>query len=374
MRIAMLLSLGVSWSREAALRLSELGHEVHAIDFASEVTDNYLRGRDELYSGAVAKLRNGVAGIHIIPGEDVSQFRYLRYAPRLRKICKDLHSDVLVSLWGGGCALISCASGVRPYAVFLGGGDILRVSGVQKMVSRFTLNKSLVSFANGKYFAEKARNFAPNAPIRPIYLGVDTQRFVPGKPDASPVVIICTRGFERAYNNAYLIEALAHFPDSVSDFKVVFTSAGKFLDGTRALADRILSPAMRARVQFLNGVTDDEMLENLRNAHIYTSVSRYDGTSISLLEALSCSLFPVLSDIPPNREWFDPQVQNGILVPLDQPAVYAEHLQRAIRDSAFRDRVGSFNRRLVLDRADGRKTMAEMAAVLEAAIGGRNGN
>jgi predicted homoserine dehydrogenase-like protein len=36
--------------------------------------------------------------------------------------------------------------------------------------------------------------------------------------------------------------------------------------------------------------------------------------------------------------------------------------------------VGPFNRRLVLERADGRKTMAEMAAVLEAAIGGRNGN
>ena len=42
MRIALLLSLGVPWSREAALRLSELGHEVHAIDFEREVKGTYL--------------------------------------------------------------------------------------------------------------------------------------------------------------------------------------------------------------------------------------------------------------------------------------------------------------------------------------------
>jgi glycosyltransferase involved in cell wall biosynthesis len=374
MRIAVLLSLGVSWSREAALRLCELGHEVHAIDFESEVTGNYLRGRDDLHSEGIAKLRSSVAGIHLIPGSDISQLRYLRYAPRLRKICKDIKGDVLLSLWGGGFAMISCASGIRPYAVFLGGGDILRVSGIQKMMSRYALDRAAISFANGEYFGEKAKTFAPNASIESIYLGVDPKRFVPGTPSPSPVVIICTRGFAPVYNNGYLIEALAHLPDSLPDFKVVFTSAGESFERTRALADRILTPAMRARVRFLNGVTDEGMLENLRNAHIYTSLSRYDGTSISLLEALSCGLFPILSDIPQNSEWIDPQVRNGMLVPLDQPATYARLLEEAIRDADHRKNVAGFNRRLILDRADGRKTMARVASLLEAAIGSRNNN
>ncbi|HVB57114.1 MAG TPA: glycosyltransferase [Candidatus Acidoferrales bacterium] len=374
MRIAMLLSLGVSWSREAALRLTELGHEVHAIDFESELNGNYLQGRDDLHAMAVAKLTRAVAGVHMIPGKDISQWRYLRYAPRLRKICKDIHADVLLSLWGGGFAMISCASGIRPYAVFLGGGDILRVSGMQKMLSRYALNQAAVSFANGQYFGERAKAFAPNALIHPIYLGVDTNKFVPGAPPASPVVIICTRGFLPVYNNRYLIEALAQLPESLPDFRVIFTSAGQSLNETRDLSDRILTPAMRQRVQFLNGVTDEGMLANLRGAHIYTSLSRYDGTSISLLEALSCGLFPILSDIPQNREWIDPQIRNGMLVPLDQPARYAEQLAQAIRNETHRKSVAAFNREFILQRADGRKTMAQVAKLLKEAIGSRSNN
>jgi glycosyltransferase involved in cell wall biosynthesis len=268
--------------------------------------------------------------------------------------------------------MISCISGIRPYAVFLGGGDVLRVSGIQKAISRFALNRAAINFANGKYFGERAQIFAPDAVIHPIYLGVDPDRFVPGTPEPSPVVIVCTRGFIPIYNNRYVIEALAQLPAALPEFRIVFTSTGTSLGEDRAFAEQTLSRSLLERVQFLNGVTDEAMLENLRNAHIFTSMARYDGTSISLLEALSCGLFPVLSDIPQNREWIDPLARNGMLVPLDQPAVFAKHLAEAIRDSSLRTGVAAFNRRLVLERADGRKTMAHMASLLETAIGQRN--
>jgi glycosyltransferase involved in cell wall biosynthesis len=92
------------------------------------------------------------------------------------------------------------------------------------------------------------------------------------------------------------------------------------------------------------------------------------------LEALSCGLYPILSDIPQDREWIDPHVRNGTLVPLDQPQKYACILEEAIRNSAHRKTVLAFNRRLILERADGRKTMAHVASLLEAAIGSRSKN
>lgn len=374
LRIAMLVSLSVSWSREAALRLNELGHEVHAIDFESEMEGNYLRGREDLNSGSIAKLHETLTGVHLIRGSDISQWRYLKYAPQLRRICKKINADVLFSLWGGGFAMISYVSGIRPYAVFLGGGDVLRVSGIQKVISRIALNRAALVLANGQYFGEKAKAFAPQADIHPIYLGVDTNKFILGTPASSPVVIVCTRGFSPVYNNNYLIEALSLLPESVPDFRVVFTSTGQLLNEAKSSADRMLTPAMRRRVTFLDGVTDEGMLENLRSAHIYASFSRYDGTSISLLEALSSGLFPILSDIPQNREWIDPQVRNGMLVPLDAPAILAQRLEKAIRDEVHCRAVRPFNRRLILDRADGRKTMAKAASLLEAAIGSNRHN
>ena len=372
MRLAMLMSLNVSWAREAALRFAELGHDIHAIDFENEVSGTYLGARDDLYSGAVQKLRAAVRGIHTIPGKDVSQWRYLRYAGRFRSICDSIQPDVLLSLWGGGFAAMCYASGVRPYSVYVCGGDILRVSGIQKAVSRHALGRAAAVFANGNYFGERTRAFAPSVTVHSAYLGVDPQKFTPGTPKPGPVVIVCTRGFMPVYNNGYLVEAVAKLPETVPDFRVVFTSAGASLNETRALADKILKPSIRRKVEFLNGVTDEALLEHLRSAHIYTSVSRYDGTSISLLEALSCGLFPVLSDIPPNREWIDQQTPNGLLVPFDNPAEYARSLETAIVQASWRERVAPFNRQLILDRADGRKTMAFVASTLEKAIGLRN--
>ncbi|MBV9743918.1 MAG: glycosyltransferase family 4 protein [Acidobacteriia bacterium] len=360
------MSLGVSWAREAALRFAEAGHEVHAIDFADEPSGNYLRGRSDVHDAPIARLRNTLSGVHIIPGRDISQWRYIKYAPRLRRICRSVQPDILLSLWGGGFAAISYLSGIRPYAVYVCGGDILRVSGFQKAFSRQALRRASVVFANGKHFSAKTREFVPEARIVPAYLGVDTDRFRPGNPKL-PVTIVCTRGFSKVYNNRYIIEALAVMPEPVPDFRVVFTSAGDELAETRAFADRLLPPAMRRRIEFLGGVTDEELLSNLQNAHLYTSVSRYDGTSISLLEAMSCGLYPILSDIPANREWVEPSQSNGTLIPLDQPKEYAKALRRSI-EGAPHQHAAMFNRGLILDRADGRKTMADVLSTLEHAL------
>lgn len=364
MRLAILMPLTVTWSREVAIRLAGLGHEIHAIDFEREVQGNYLRDREDIHSPAINRLRRAIAGIHTIPGKSISQMRYAMYAPRLAKIFRDIKADTLLTLWGGGFAAIAYLSGIRPYAVFVGGGDILRVSGLQKAVSKKALSKASVVLANGDFFARRAQEFAPEASVVPLYYGIDPCRFTPGHPPSSPVVILCTRGFSRPYNNGYLIEGIATLPTDVPDFRVVFTSAGETLEETKSLADSILRPEMRRRVEFLNGVTDDAMLENLQRAHIYSSASLYDGTSISLLEALSCGLFPVVSDIPANTEWIRDGGCNGTLFPLNQPSAYGRALLQAIQDADLRSRAAVLNRQSILDRADSRKTIANLASIL----------
>ena len=293
--------------------------------------------------------------------------RYAMYAPRLAKIFRDIKADTLLTLWGGGFAAIAYLSGIRPYAVFVGGGDILRVSGLQKTLSRKALSKASVVLANGDFFARRTQEFAPGASVVPLYYGIDPSKFMPGNPPPNPVIVLCTRGFSRPYNNGYVIQALATMPANVPDFQMVFTSAGEILEETKSLADSILTPEMRRRVKFLNGVTDDAMLENLQRAHVYTSASLYDGTSISLLEAFSCGLFPVVSDIPANTEWIRDGGCNGTLFPLNDASSYGRALLQAIQDADLRSRAAGVNRQAILDRADSRKTIANLASILSGA-------
>jgi len=154
------------------------------------------------------------------------------------------------------------------------------------------------------------------------------------------------------------------------DYTVTFVSKGPGLDAARRFADASLPPPVRKRVSFLGGVSNDALVAVLRKAHVYVSASLSDGTSISLLEALASGLFPVLSDLPQNREWIDPGLENGILFPPGDPTALASALGRAISKPALRAGARGYNRQMTVDRADNRKSMIRLAGMLKDAFVG----
>jgi glycosyltransferase involved in cell wall biosynthesis len=366
MRLALLMPIGSPWARRIALQLAALGQSVHVIDFAKPRTGiGYLSAYDDFQSSSIASLCDTVAGVQMLDSRFRCGVRYFTCPPQLERSCRHDGVEFLLSLYGGGWATMAYLSGIRPYAVYVVGSDVLKAGALSRWMSSRALASAKVVFANGQYLADRTREFAPDAAVQPLLFGVDTGVFAPRATALHPLRIVCTRGFLPVYNNEYLIRAIPLLDDCFDDCEVVFTSSGPDLEAARSLATRLLPAGMRRRVQFRAGVTDREMLEVVQSAHVYTSLSRSDGTSTSLLEALSCGLFPVLSDIPQNREWVEPDLQNGILVPLDQPAALAAALRRAMKDGPLRARAAEINRRLVLQRADANANMATMIETLE---------
>ncbi|MGB7849078.1 MAG: glycosyltransferase [Candidatus Acidiferrum sp.] len=370
MRLAILMSVASPWSREAAVRLAESGHEIHVISFRHDRDGVYLRRSDSFLDSGMHRLQATVAATHLIDSGVNSTMRYLLSAPMLRRILKRCEADVLLTLYGGGFAVLAFASGFRPYAVYVVGSDILDRRRLKRGVARIALRSASAVFVNGAYLAEKTRELIPNTRPMSLYLGVDTERFSPRPRLARPVRIVCTRGFLPVYNNEYLIRALARIRDEAADFTVTFVSGGPLLDSSQRLADELLSPKVRSRVEFLGGVSDERLTDIVRESHIYISTSRSDGTSSSLLEALASGLFPIISDIPQNREWVTPNgdVRNGILVPLDEPETLARALQEGVLEEQWRNGVAEYNRSLVLTRANSRRNMATLAATLASIV------
>jgi glycosyltransferase involved in cell wall biosynthesis len=370
MRLAVLMSVASPWAREVIARLAESDHEIHVIAFREDRDGGYLRTSDDFQSSGVQRLKDNAARVHFMDSNVRSQLRYLLSAPTLRRILGRCGADALLTLYGGGFAAMAFASGFRPYAVYAVGSDVLENRRLWRGMARIALRSANCIFVNGIYLTEKTRELVPSAHPILLYLGVDTERFSPSPRSAKPVRIVCTRGFWRVYNNEYLIRALAMMPDTVGDFTVTFVSSGPLLASSRQLADELLPCHVRSRVEFLGGVSDERMAEILRISHIYVSTSRSDGTSSSLLEALASGLFPVLSDIPQNREWINVRkgLRNGILVPLDEPDTLVRALHEAILDECWRNEVAKYNRSLVLTRASSRTTMKDLALTLESIV------
>src|SRR5262249_18912344 len=105
------------------------------------------------------------------------------------------------------------------------------------------------------------------------------------------------------------------------------------------------------QMRFVGWVSDAGMLTALHSASCYVSASLSDGTSSSLLEAMACGLYPILSDIPANREWVV-DGENGMLFPPGDHSALARCLERAISERPWMSSAREMNRRLVEERAN----------------------
>jgi glycosyltransferase involved in cell wall biosynthesis len=351
------------------LQLVELGHTVHLIDFRrSALGETYLRLEDKWQEVDIADLDKRVASVNLIDSPTRTTWRYIASVPYLRRILLRCRPDLLLTLYGGGLGLMAFLSGFRPYAVYVVGSDVLFATGLRRRITSKLLNTAGIVFANGGHLAEKTREIATRASVVPLLLGVDLDRWTPGVCELGTVGIVCTRGFISVYNNALLIEAAALLPTSLPDFSITFTSGGPLLGEVRKQAKHLLPPRIYDRVRFLGGIPDEDLQQLLQQSSIYVSLSRSDGTSASLLEALACGLYPVLSDIPANREWIDSSAGNGTLVPLAEPEVLARVLVEVILDHEGRKNASLHNRRIIEQRANSRKNMQCMIDHLRALI------
>lgn len=366
MRLAIVMNIGSPWARDVATHLSGAGLEVHAIDFGDAEAGGYISSSDAFQRAEVRALQENLAGVHLLRAGGGAA-RHFRAVPEFRRLLTRLRPDRLLTLYGGGFANLAWLSGFRPYVVYVVGSDVLLISGVRKVLALRALRSAALVVANGEYLASRTRELDPTLTVEPLYLTVDTDVFKPGA-TADGRRIVCTRGFLPVYNNGYLIEGLAALGDRVpADVVVTFVAPGPELGEVSAMADRMLAPDVRRRVRFLNGLGRSELVKELQQSDVYVSLSRSDGTSLSLLEALATGIFPVLSDLPQNREWVTAEEHNGILVPFDRPGALAEALQSSLDDADWRASAGRINRTKVIDRASPGPNTQALIRMLEAA-------
>jgi glycosyltransferase involved in cell wall biosynthesis len=360
MKIALLMTVASPQSRDIALQVARQGHELHIVDAESLGSMSYATSKDAYQQENIRILEGIAKGVHRVTYGGPWGVGAIGLARRLSTILSDARANVLLTIHGGAYAAAAYLSGFRPYAVYVGGSDVLFARHFKKYLSRISLTAASVVFANGRYLAQKTQVLAPCAKVVPLYIGTDTSVFRPGDRPESPISIVCTRGFMPVYNNELLIRALSYLPDDLPEHETVFAAKGPELEKARSLAEHILTLRQRSRVKFLGGASRDTLAELLSRAHIYVSVSLSDGTSLSLMEALASGAFPVLSDIPANQEWVDPEAKNGLLVPCGDPLELAKAITRAIKDNALRSGASEKNRQLILERADLKSNMAAM--------------
>jgi glycosyltransferase involved in cell wall biosynthesis len=188
--------------------------------------------------------------------------------------------------------------------------------------------------------------------ISVIPMGVDERFLEVGKdrekkPNGEGHIVLSNRNLLLLYNVPLLIRAI---PKVIREEpKVKFFIAG---DGPERenLEREVENLNLTTSVRFLGKVPHKEMPNLLVQSDIYVSTSPYDGTSVSLLEAMAAGAFPIVTDIPANREWIIGG-ENGYLFPAHNENLLARRILDAIHDIELLEKGRKRNRSVVEEKA-----------------------
>ena len=190
-----------------------------------------------------------------------------------------------------------------------------------------------------------------NEKISIIPMGVDEAFLEMGKNrkielNKRPFTILSNRNLLPLYNVSLLIRAIPIILKEEPRTKFLIAGDGSEKEN---LENEVENLNVSYSVQFFGRVPHEEMPNLLSQADIYVSTSLYDGTSVSLLEAMGSGAFPIVTDIPSNREWILPG-QNGFLVPANEEKLLAKKIIDAIRDRALLERSRKENLSLIEEK------------------------
>ncbi|TNE56601.1 MAG: glycosyltransferase family 1 protein [Alphaproteobacteria bacterium] len=159
----------------------------------------------------------------------------------------------------------------------------------------------------------------------------------------------------------YLIEAYALLLKTHPDLKL--TVIGKLREGPTK--KRLIKLGILDKVEFLSGLSDDDITELYAKSTIAITPSVYEGFGFPVGEAMACGI-PVVSTTGGSL----PEVVGdaGLLVPPKDPEALAGAIDKLLGDPELRDKLGAAGRERIVTQFDWAHTAQKVTRIYRRAI------
>lgn len=281
--------------------------------------------------------------VHVFPMRRVYHLDSLKAAYGLRKLIHDEHVDIVqtyfetANTWGGVVTKLSGASLLSSRRDL----GILRQSKhklAYRLVNRLS-NRVLAVSEEVKRFCIDQEHINP-AKISVVYNGVDFERLDAGSDmnpfsgaewASAPHIVTCIANIRKIKGIDVLIRCAQRVCRELPG--TVFLIAGSlywsdYTEEMRALAREL---GVENNIKLLGFVEDPTPLLRMSNA--FCMLSRSEGFSNALLEAMACSVPPVVTSVGGNPEAIK-DGEDGFLVPSEDHQAAADRLLYLLRNPA----------------------------------------
>ena len=315
-----------------------------------------LNGYDQRYKACLEQ--SGIK-VHLIRKKHRYDFMFLQRAARF---LRSIQTDVVHS--HGGCflysTLIGRLAGVRQLIHTAHGMPV--TFGLQARLEEFvasTLTDQIIAVSDEIAADLRSRNRNLGGKLAVIINGIDTKRFKPmyddqraacrarfGVPQTANIIGTVGR-LEKVKNYPLLLQACVKLNRGYdTDFHLVLVGSGSEEANLKQLAQEL---GIAEKVSFLGMQYDLENIYPMFDVFVLSSLT--EGTSLSLLEAQSCGIPAVVTDVGGNSNIIRNGI-NGLLCPSGSQRVMAALLCRMLNFEKQRIEMQLQARAVVLEQFD----------------------
>jgi len=288
---------------------------------------------------------------------------YILSIPTIRMMVKEIKPDLLHAYYATSYGFIGACCNFTPFLVSCIGSDVminLQRSAPYRWITNLALKEATFVTSVSRPITDRIiEQGIPVERIQTIPLGVDHEKFFPSSQDQKEFLSLSTRSLEPIYNIETILKGFSYLKRDGFQGKLVILGGGS---QEKRLKKISIGFGLSGNVDFVGAVPPDEVANYLRVSKIYLSMSLSDGASTSLFEALACGAFPIVSDIPANREWIV-HGENGFLVPPMDSRALARCVMEAFNNSNIMENAAKKNFELIQNKAILQKNLEEMESI-----------
>jgi len=285
---------------------------------------------------------------------------------RARRLISKLKPDIVHAHYVTSCGLAALVCGFHPTVVTAHGSDL--TAGIESRIWRpllrriFEFSDCVNTVSTDLQSMVESLGISSDK-IETLTLGIDTERFSlierPEIGTSDVLRLVCTRRLESVFDHHTIIDALILLKEEGLRFEMTFVGNGSLLG---ELTQRVKEVGLDDSVNFDGRLDNHDLPEVLSRHDVYLSASLWDGASLSLLEAMSMGLFPVVSDIRANSAWLKHNV-DGMLHKVSDPDDLAKCILQSCNHPELAAGAVRRNREKGVESADRKTNMKRLEGI-----------
>lgn len=322
---------------------------------------------DEVY---LLSFRKGfIAGVNVINlGENMKvdilggNFQYLKKIFEIKRCIKDIRPDIVNAHYLTSYGLIGALINFKNLIVSTWGSDILVTpyrNLIYKTLTKYVIKKCSLLTSDSKFMSDKIIELGgQEEKVLTVPMGIDLRVFNNNNKKSIEKVtrFLSMRTLTKNSNIDIIIKAFYRLSKEIQDIELTIVNDGDMKEELENIVNKI---QLNEKIKILGSVNRNKVVSLLKDKDVYISIPTSDSTSVTLLEAMSCGIFPIVSDLPANKEWIEDSSNGYILKDISVDEMY-EAMKKAINNINLVNQSVIINDKIIKERALWRDNMKKV--------------